>query len=440
MQKRKNPITAEQNTDGSFSFKGRSLSPTRDKNEALAPYGKMVWNHGQKLLLLPTEEQAEAIRRIIGCARFVRNHYLDTRIRLFREEAAPLNGSAYKKEYLPKLKEEHPWLKDADKFALEAAIEHVDDAYRNFFNGKARFPRFVSRYRPSGNRYETKYTNGNIRLFTSGDGLAYVQIPKVGKVRCVMPKGMTPKGILSNNGRILKAAVSKDGRDYLVSLSLEHVVDKAEPLHTVRPDRVIAMDMGLRRFCDYSADGKTFVRVENPKWILKHEKRLRRFQKALSRKQYDTAAHKGSANWEKARQKVAGEHRKIANQRKDFHHKLSRTVADSCDVFVCEDLNIRGMLKDRRLAKAVSSVGWYRFPTFVRYKLERKGGVFLKVSRWFPSSKLCACGYKNTDLKRGDRYWTCPKCHAVHDRDDNAVVNLRREGIRLLSEKGMTVA
>ena len=440
MKERENPIKAERNRDGSFSFKGRSMSPTKDKNEALAPYGKMVWDHGQQLLLLPTAEQAESIRRIIGCARFVRNRYLDTRIRLFQEEAVSLNGNTYKKEHLPSLKEEYPWLKDADKFALEAAVEHVDDAYKNFFSGKARFPRFAGRYKPAGNRYTTKYTNGNIRLFTGRDGLSYVQLPKVGKVRCVMPKGMTPEDILSNSGRILKAAVIRDNRNYLVSLSLEHVVDRVTPVTMADPGRVISMDMGLRRFCDYSADGKEFVRVENPRWIQKHERRLRRFQKAMSRKRYDTAAHKGSANWEKARLRVAKEQRKTANQRKDFHHKLSRKIADACDVFICEDLNIRGMLKNRHLAKAISSVGWHQFLSFVRYKLERKGGIFLRVSRWFASSKLCQCGYKNTELGQGGRYWVCPKCHRVHDRDDNAVVNLRLEGIRLLQEKGVSIA
>ena len=247
-------------------------------------------------------------------------------------------------------------------------------------------------------------------------------------------------GILANNGRILRAAVIKDGNNYLVSLCLEHVVKKTEPLKTIQSDRLISVDMGISRFCDYSADGKTFVRVDNPRWIKTHAKRLRRFQKSLSRKQYDTKTHTGSKNWEKAKQKVAKEQRKTANQRKDFHHKLSRELADSCDVFVCENLNIKGMLKNRHLSKEIASVGWGQFLEFVKYKVERNGGMFIQVSRWFPSSKLCQCGYKNTELELGDRYWICPQCHKFHDRDDNAVVNLRAEGIRILSEKNISVA
>ena len=197
--------------------------------------------------------------------------------------------------------------------------------------------------------------------------------------------------------------------------------------------------MGLARFCTYGNGGQEYERIDNPRWITMHEKRLRRFQKALSRKQYDQKEHQGSSNWIKAKNRVAREQRKIANQRKDFAHKLSRKIADSCDVFVCEDLSIRGMIKNRHLSKQISSVGWGQFLTFVKYKVERNGGIFLKVDRFFPSSKLCSCGYKNDDLKPGDRYWTCPKCHKLHDRDDNAVDNLRTEGIRLLKEKGVTV-
>ena len=198
------------------------------------------------------------------------------------------------------------------------------------------------------------------------------------------------------------------------------------------------MDLGLRRFGTFGNDEETEI-VENPRWIKKHEKRLRRLQKALSRKQYDQKAHKGSRNWEKARLKVAKEQHKVKNQRKDFHHKKSREIADRCTFFFCEDLNIKGMMKDHRRAKSIASVGWYQFLTFVEYKLKRKGGMLLKVDRWYPSSQLCSCcGHKEPRVKDNKvEFWTCMKCGAVHDRDINAKNNVLHEGIRGLAAQGI---
>ena len=255
-----------------------------------------------------------------------------------------------------------------------------------------------------------------------------------------MPKGKAFNDLLPFGGNITKATVIRDGRNYLVSLAVEAVIDQKEPLRSVMPSRVISMDMGIARFCTYGNGSGQYERVNNPRWIRKHEKRLRRFQKAMSRKQYDVKTHTGSKNWEKARIRVAKEQRKVANQRKDFLHKLSRKIADSCDVFVCEDLAIRNMLKNRHLAKAISSVGWGTFLTYVKYKVERNGGIFIKVGRFYPSSKLCGCGYKNDSLKLSERFWVCPKCHTLHDRDAHAVDNIRTEGIRLLAEQGISVA
>lgn len=135
----------------------------------------------------------------------------------------------------------------------------------------------------------------------------------------------------------------------------------------------LSADMGLKNFA-VIGDKESFLKIRNPRWIRVHERRLRRFQKALSRKQYDCKTHTGSKNWYKAKKKVAKERRKTANQRKDFQHKLSRCIADSCKIFVCEDLNIKGMMKNRHLSKTVASVGWYGFFQKVKYKLERTGG------------------------------------------------------------------
>ena len=433
-----NPVTVTVSGDGTFTFHGRSANITCDKNRALEPYGKILLQYGKQLTLLPTEGQALLIRKTNGCSRVVARDYLDVRQTFYRETKGSLTVSSYKEDGLKHLKEEKPWLREVDKFALEAAVEHVDAAYTKFFREGSGFPRYPSKYKPNGNRYTTKQTNGNIRLFTGKDGLSYVKLPKLGEVRYVLPKGALPGTVLLPGSRITSATVIKDGMNYLVSLQLEAVIDKTAPLKTVSARRITGLDLGLKEFAVYGDGSGECIHVKNERFIKLHEKRLRRFQRMLSRRRYDRKAHKGSKNYYKAKDLVAKEQRKTTNQRKDFHHKLSRKIADSCDVFVCEDLNIKGLMKNRHLSKAIAGVGWGRFLSMVKYKVERKGGIFLKVSRWYPSTKTCThCGYKNDSLTLNDRFWKCPECGAFINRDENAVDNLIKEGMRLLEERGI---
>ena len=422
-----------------FTFSGRSLSITKDKNKLLEPYHKQIWNYGIKLMLLPTNEEKEKINRQIGNARFVRNTYLNDRINYYNETKKTLTVSLYKKEYLPKLKKENEWLLESDKFALESTIEHVDNAYNNFFEnikkGKKSkslgFPRFVSKYKPNGNKYTTKSTNNNID-FIEKEKLSYVKLPKLGLIRIVIPKSKIFNELKPNGTRILSACISKEGNNYYVSLQMEVVIDKVSPLKYFDSSKIYACDMGIKHFIIFGNEDFTKF-IDNPRWIKIHQKRVRRLQKSLSRKQYNNTTHTSSKNYYKAKEKLAKEHRKIRNQRHDFHHKLSRQIVNECNVFICEDLNIKGMVKNKHLSKEISSCGWGTFLNFVKYKLEHKGGIFIKVDRFFSSSKLChKCGYKNKDLTLKDRVWTCPICKETHDRDENAKFNLLKEGKRLL--------
>ena len=433
-------VTAEQLQDGTFRFHGRAKDITKQKNVALRPFGKQLLNCGLVLRLLPAPEQAQAISQQIGNARFVRNRYLEERIRLYQEEKRTLGVETFKKEYLPKLKEENPFLQESDKFALESALQNVDASYQNFFSKRSGFPKYASRLRPNGNKYTTKQTNDNISLIQGRDGLPYIKLPKVGKIRIVVPAGKTFQGLCPSGTVIRKATVCHKGDQYEVSLGLETVIDEIRPVEEVSISDILSADMGLKDFAVLGGKDD-FFKVRNPRWIRVHEKRLRRFQKALSRKQYDRKTHTGSKNWQKAKAKVAKEQRRTANQRKDFQHKLSRCITDSCRVFICEDLNVKGMMRNRRLSKAVSSAGWYGFFQKVKYKLERSGGRFLQVSRWFPSSQTCSCcGYRNTNVKKLTiREWTCPQCGSYHDRDGNAQQMIFKEGIRLLEEQNVKV-
>lgn len=424
-------LTLEINEQNEFVFHGRSMQITKDKNKLLEPYGKMVWNYGTVFALKPTEEQTIQIKQQIGNARVVRNDYLRCRIDEYDKNKTTLSPAKYKKDYLPKLKEAKPFLCLSDKFGLEAAIEHIDDAYNNFFDNlkkgkKAGFPQFVSKYKPNGNAYTTKFTNNNIELLIV-DNVPYLKLPKIGKVRFVLPIGQTIDTIMPFNTRITSVTIKHYHDTYTASIQFETIIDKPEQLVQVYKKDIVAIDMGIKDFGIYGNPEKT-TKVPNPRFIKIHEKRVRRLSQSLSRK------IKKSKNWQRAKAKLAKEHRKIKNQRKDFHHKLSRTIVNQYNVFICEDLNIKGLLKNHNLAKEISSVGWGQFLTYVQYKLKRKGGLFIKVNRFFPSSKLCSvCGYKYADLSLDEREWTCPGCSAHHDRDINAKTNLLAEGIRLLT-------
>lgn len=478
----KSPVTVKQMPDGTFEFSGGrgGFNIVTQKNKALEPYGKCIWNYGVVLELVPGEKQS-AINQQIGNARFVHNNYLHERKEYYNLYKKTLTISQYQKDYLPKLKEERDYLKTSDKFVYENACRNVDNAYNRFFKGEAGFPKYASYNKPNGNSFTTNYTNNNIELKMI-DRIPYVKLPKLGYIRFVLPKGKTLADIQPHGTSIKAATVTRSNTIYRISIRMEAVIDKPVFSTVIHKDDIMSVDLGLKDFGVFG-NLKESDAVPNPKWIQVHAKRLRRFQQSLSRKQYDhdsasirspepdvdgvsdspytsnylmtdgqlkklaavspsiDETHTGSRNWEKARLKVVKEQRKIADQRKDFHHKLSRAIADNCTAFICEDLAVKNMMKNRHLAKAIASVGWSQFLTMVKYKMERAGKYFRKVSRWYPSSQTCGCcGYKNADVKDlAVRKWVCPKCGTLHDRDINAQQNIFRMGMRLLQAEGIKI-
>ena len=434
-------VTAEQQVDGTFEFhggKGR-FNITVQKNKVLEPYGKCIYNYGVLLELIPEDKQA-AINQQIGNARVVHNDYLSKREEYYKETKKALTVSQYKKEYLPALKKEKEYLNDTDKFVYENACRNVDDAYNRFFKGLSGFPKYASRTKPSGNSFTTNFTNNNIELKMI-DGIPYVKLPKIGCVRFILPKGKILTDIQPHGVSIKAATVSKESDgSYRISLRMESVIDKPVFPTVINARDIISVDLGLKEFGVFG-NLEESIPVPNPRWIKIHAKRLRRFQQSLSRKQYDHKTHTGSKNWEKARAKVAKEQRKIADQRRDFHHKLSRAITDNCVAFICEDLAVKNMMKNRHLSKSIASVGWSQFLTMVQYKMERAGKYFRKISRWYPSSQTCGCcGYKNTDVKDlGVRKWKCPKCGTWHDRDVNAQQNIYKIGAKMLQDEGIQI-
>ena len=434
-------ITAEQQADGTFEFHGGKggFNIIVQKNKALEPYGKCIHNYGVLLELIPGDKQS-AINQQIGNARVVHNDYLSKREEYYKETKKTLTVSQYKKEYLPALKKEKEYLNDTDKFVYENACRNVDDAYNRFFNGLSGFPKYASKTKSNGNSFTTNFTNNNLELKMI-DGIPYVKLPKVGCVRFILPKGKILTDIQPHGVTIKAATVSRepDG-SYRIALRMESVIDKPVFPTVINAREIISVDLGLKEFGVFG-NLEESIPVPNPRWIQVHEKRLRRFQQSLSRKQYDHKTHTGSNNWEKTRAKIAKEQRKIADQRRDFHHKLSRAITDNCVAFICEDLAVKNMMKSRHLSKSIASVGWSQFLTMVQYKMERAGKYFRKISRWYPSSQTCGCcGYKNTDVKDlGVRKWICPKCGTWHDRDINAQQNIYKIGTKMLQDEGIQI-
>ena len=434
-------VTAEQQADGTFEFHGGKggFNIIKQKNKALEPYGKCIHNYGVLLELIPGDKQS-AINQQIGNARVVHNDYLSKREEYYKETKKTLTVLQYKKEYLPALKKEKEYLNDTDKFVYENACRNVDDAYNRFFNGLSGFPKYASKTKSNGNSFTTNFTNNNLELKMI-DGIPYVKLPKVGCVRFILPKGKILTDIQPHGVTIKAATVSMepDG-SYRIALRMESVIDKPVFPTVINAREIISVDLGLKEFGVFG-NLEESIPVPNPRWIQVHEKRLRRFQQSLSRKQYDHKTHTGSNNWEKTRAKIAKEQRKIADQRRDFHHKLSRAITDNCVAFICEDLAVKNMMKSRHLSKSIASVGWSQFLTMVQYKMERAGKYFRKISRWYPSSQTCGCcGYKNTDVKDlGVRKWICPKCGTWHDRDINAQQNIYKIGTKMLQDEGIQI-
>jgi putative transposase len=295
-------------------------------------------------------------------------------------------------------------LKETDSQVLQASIRHLAAAFQNFFEKRARYPRFKSKHGKQSIQYPQR-----VKL----DG-STIYLPKVGKVKAVIHREIV--------GRIKTVTVSKNpcGHYYASILT-----DDGVPTIPISTDgKAIGVDVGLTHLA-ITSDGSKF---DNPRFIAKSEKNLKRKQQSLSRKK------KGSNSRNKARLQVARVHERITNQRRDYLHKVSRRIVDENQVIVTEDLNVKGMTSNHNLAKAVSDVGWGTLTSFLKYKAERDGKSFVKVSRWFPSSKVCSeCGYQIGKMPLDVRFWTCPSCNTHHDRDINAARNIRDEGLRILA-------
>ena len=362
---------------------------------------KMI-NKTYKFRLYPTKEQEVLLNHHFGQSRWVYNYFLNERKKQY--QANKKSDNYYKQSAtLTKLKKEEDtkWLKEVNSQTLQFALRSLDTAFLNFFRGNAQFPKFKSR------KHKNTFTIPQFGTVSNG----MLHIPK-------FKDGIKIKLHRELVGKIGKMSISKTPTGkYYVSVFTEQIIDELP-----KTGKQVGIDLGLKYFV-ITSDNKKF---KNNRYTKKYSKKLKKAQQHLSRKQ------KGSNGFEKQKLKVAKIHEKIASCRLDTLHKVSIELVRNYDLISVEDLNVRGMIKNRKLSKHIADASWGNFVKLLQYKCDWYGRELVKVNRFYPSSKTCGdCGWINQELRLSDREWTCNSCGVVHDRDWNASKNILKEGLKI---------
>ena len=354
--------------------------------------------------MYPNKEQEQILARYFGSVRFIYNYFLAQRKQQYSENGTSDNYYQQSKTLTNlKKQEEYSWLREINSQTLQFTLRNLETAYTNFFRGKAGFPRFKAK------------KNGcsfHIPQFCSIEN-SMVYIPKL-KNGIKIVEHRPFKGVVKN----MTISVTSNGKYYVSILSQVEY----EPLQ--KTNAKVGIDLGLKNLV-ITSDGKKY---SNNKFTKHYTKELAKAQKHLSKKQ------KGSNSWNRQRLKVARIQEKIHNCRIDKLHKISTDLIRNYDVICCEDLNVKGMQKNHKLAQSVSDASWGMFLTMLTYKAEMNDKQVIKINRFYPSSKTChSCGYVKEDLSLKDREWICPVCGEIHDRDTNAAMNILSEGLKNIS-------
>jgi putative transposase len=309
-----------------------------------------------------------------------------------------------------KYKKEYPFLKEIDSLALVNTQLHLENAYRKFFQKLNNKPKFKSKksYKQS---YTTNNVNNSIKVLNNK-----IKLSKIGYVKVKFHREL-PKESIIKSCTITKTKTEK----YYISILVEYEEILNQDINL---NKINGLDFSMTDFYVDIYDN----RGNYPKYYRKMENKLARENRKLSKMKLR------SKNWYKQKIKIAIIYEKIANQRKDFLHKLSRQITNAYDIICVEDLNMQNMSQSLNFGKSVMDCGWGMFKNFLDYKAKK----LIKIDKWFPSTKLChVCNYKNDNLKLSDRIWECPNCHTIHDRDLNAAINIKNEGLRTVGTTGI---
>ena len=370
-----------------------------------------------KCRLYPNKEQAALIERTFGVCRWLWNESLATKKAFWENEKRDISSFELSRN-LTKIKKVMPWLTEPPSSALTQTLRDLDQAYKNFFRRvkkgeKPGYPKFKSK-RDRNQSYRTQCKNDCVV------DEHHLKLPKLGIVKC--------RGLQKVEGRVLNVTVRRvPSGKYFATICCTDVPEPEMPTGDIG---ILGIDVGVKDLMIRS-DG---TKVPNNRYAYKAEKKLRREQRRLSRKK------KGSANYEKQRVKVARAYEKVANQRSNAIHNATTQAVRDAKAIAVEDLNVKGMVKNHHLARAVSDASMSEMARQLQYKCDWYGRDFVKIDRWFPSTQTCSCcgavvGPKGFDGLH-DRDWTCPSCGAYHDRDVNAAKNIAREGQRMLDVQG----
>jgi putative transposase len=368
----------------------------------------MTKQYTYKFRIYPNKKQVFFLDEQIGYNRFVYNFFLERAVNLYKIHNIKFSyyESAIK---LPLLKKGFPFLKEANAQSLQASLRNLDTAFHNFFQHRSKFPNFKKKISFNSISIPQRFDiQNNILLIPKlKSGIKIKFDRKVSEI----VKSIT---IIRN----------KSGKWYVNML-----VEKAFMSLPIT-NKVSGIDVGIKSFAAITSgtdvNNKISNKIDNPKYLIRAENKLKKLNRQFAKKT------KGSKNKVKFRkERLAPLYEKIANQRKDFLHKLSSRIVNDSQVIILEDLNIKGMVKNKHLSKSISDASWGMFAEQLTYKADWYGREILKVNRFYPSSKTCSiCGFINVDLKLSDRKWTCPDCETKHDRDDNASFNLFLEGLK----------
>jgi len=361
----------------------------------------MRYNTAYKFRFYPTAEQKAALAEVFGHTRYVWNWALDLRTQSYYEEGKSLTYTATSKR-LTEHKKEKEWLRNVSSVALQQKLRDLEQAFQNFFDGRAGYPNFKRKHGKQSARFASN-------AFTRyGKALSVAKVPGELNVRWSRD--------LSGSCTVTSVTLKKDlaGR-YFVSLTC---TEEKEPLPET--DKTVGVDLGITDLV-VTSDG---FKSGNPRDLEEDLYRLRKAQRRLSHKE------KGSQNWKKQKHRVARLHAKVADKRNDFLHKLSRKLVDENQTICLETLNVKGMQQNRSLSRSIADTGWSTLVRYIAYKAEWAGRTVVKIDRWFPSTKRCStCGHVGETKPLSVRRWQCEECGESHDRDVNAAKNIRTVGL-----------